>query len=211
MSVREKKKKKNKNAILQAAISLFRKNGYENTSIEQIARAAGVGKGTFYSYFQNKKDIVKGFYDDELELVHNELLGRANRDTPILEQMVTIYMAEFRQVTRNPEFGRLFMRESVFPDKQNPAGNAGLENNFFSMLFPILERAQQRGELRRDIEILHITEHFHSLFVMVVSSWYTGRLPIDGVEQAMTSLFTQLLEGLCPPPFTLTKLEKNNG
>jgi AcrR family transcriptional regulator len=61
MSIREEKKKKTKRSILEAAISLFNENGYDNTSIEQISKNAGVGKGTIYSYFDSKKSIIKGF------------------------------------------------------------------------------------------------------------------------------------------------------
>lgn len=207
MSLREQKKKKNKNAILQSAISLFNENGYNGTSIEQIAKAAGVGKGTVYSYFQTKKDIIKGFCEYELEQIHNELVSKSNQDAPILEQMLTIYMTEFRQVTGNREFGRLYMRESVFPDDADLDDNLEMENKYFSLLFPILERGQQRGELRKDIELLHITAHFYSLFILIVSAWYTGRIETEEVEQAMMTLFTHALEGLQPITKTIKDSE----
>lgn len=198
MSLREKKKKQNKNAILQAAITLFNENGYDNTSIEQISKAAGVGKGTVYSYFQTKKDIIKGFCEFELEQVHNELVAQSNPNRTVLEQMLTIYMTEFKHITSNKEFGRLYMRESLFPDEGDVEDNLELEDKYFSLLFPILEKGQERGELRNDLELLHITGHFYGLFALIVSAWYTGRIPTEEVEEAMTMLFTQLLEGLQP-------------
>ncbi len=45
-------------AIIEAARSLFAKQGYEETSIAEIARAAGVGVGTVYLYFENKRQIL---------------------------------------------------------------------------------------------------------------------------------------------------------
>ena len=45
-------------AIIEAARSLFAKQGYEETTISEIARAAGVGVGTVYLYFQNKRRIL---------------------------------------------------------------------------------------------------------------------------------------------------------
>lgn len=210
MSLREQKKAKNKNAILQAAITLFSQNGYDSTSIEQISKAAGVGKGTVYSYFQTKKDIIKGFCEYELEQVHNELVNKSNQDAPILEQMLTIYMTEFKHVTGNREFGRLYMRESLFPDDADLEDNLEMENKYFSLLFPILEKAQERKELRQDIELLHITGHFYSLFVLIVSAWYTGRIPTEEVEDAMTTLFVQALQGLQPVDQTTTNSEKSH-
>ena len=44
-------------AILDAAGAIFAKQGYEETTIAQIASAAGVAVGTVYLYFHNKRDI----------------------------------------------------------------------------------------------------------------------------------------------------------
>jgi AcrR family transcriptional regulator len=198
MSVREAKKKKNKQAILDAAISLFSANGYENTSIEHIAKIAGVGKGTVYSYFQTKKDIIKGFCENELEKIHLELVKRSDQDASILEQMLTIYMTEFHHVTQNREFGRLYMRESVFPCDSDVQSSQETDDKYFQILFPILQKGQNRGELRKDIELLHMTAHFYSLYILIMSAWYTGRISTEEVEPAMELLFRQVLEGLQP-------------
>jgi AcrR family transcriptional regulator len=45
-------------AIIEAARTLFAKQGYEETTIAEIARAAGVGVGTVYLYFQHKRQIL---------------------------------------------------------------------------------------------------------------------------------------------------------
>lgn len=198
MSVREAKKQRNKQAIVEAAISLFSAQGYENTSIEQIARAAGVGKGTVYSYFQTKKDIIKGFFEYELEKIHLELVKRSNQDASILEQMLTIYMTEFHHVTQNREFGRLYMRESIFPKESDVQDNLETDDKYFQILFPILQKGQERGELRKDVDLLYMTAHFYSLYIMIISAWYTGRISTDDVEPAMELLFRQVLEGLEP-------------
>lgn len=198
MSIREQKKQQTKRAILEAAITLFSENGFEATSIEQIARVAGVGKGTVYGYFQTKREIIRGFCEYELEQIHQELILHANPDASLLEQMVTIYMTEFKHVTRNREFGRLYMREAIFPNDDDVRGDQDLNDQYFQLLFPILERAKQRGELRMDLEPLHITGHFYGLFILILHAWYTGRITTEEVEQAMTQLFRQLLEGLAP-------------
>ena len=191
MSIREAKKQKTKKAILEAAISLFSENGYDNTSIENIAKIAGVGKGTVYGYFQTKKDIIKGFCEYELEKIHMKLVNGSNQDAPVLEQMLTIYMTEFHHVTQNREFGRLFMREAVFPQDSDIQNNLDIDDKYFQILFPILEKGQERGELRKDAELLHITAHFYSLYILIISSWYTGRISTEEVEPAMELLFRQ--------------------
>lgn len=55
--VSDEYKNKIKNTIYQAALKNFSKNGYANTKMEDIARAANVSKGTLYLYFQSKEDL----------------------------------------------------------------------------------------------------------------------------------------------------------
>ena len=198
MSIREEKKQKTKQAILDAAIALFSTNGFENTSIEELAKTAGVGKGTVYGYFQTKKEILYAFCEYELDQIHKELANRANPDAPILEQVLTIYMTEFNHVIQNKEFGRIFMRQTVFPNESDGQGHLEIEDKYFQLLFPILKKAQDRGELRKNIELLHITGHFYGLYVLIVSSWYTGRIPTEEISSSLELIFRQALEGLQP-------------
>ena len=56
--LRERKKAKTKAAIQEHALRLFHEQGYENTTIEQIAEAAEVSPSTFFRYFATKEDVV---------------------------------------------------------------------------------------------------------------------------------------------------------
>lgn len=56
-SKREANKAEKRTAFMKAAERLFIEKGYENTSIEDIVKAAGITKRTLYQYFQNKEDL----------------------------------------------------------------------------------------------------------------------------------------------------------
>jgi AcrR family transcriptional regulator len=60
--LRERKKQRTKAAIQREAIRLFKKRGYEETTIEQIAAAAEISPSTFFNYFPSKEDVV--IYDE---------------------------------------------------------------------------------------------------------------------------------------------------
>ncbi|MGL1751793.1 helix-turn-helix domain-containing protein, partial [Vibrio parahaemolyticus] len=53
-------------AVVAAAIALFAERGYDQTSVEQIAQAAGVSRSTFFRQFGGKEDVV--FADHEVLL-----------------------------------------------------------------------------------------------------------------------------------------------
>ena len=198
--VRETKKQETRKAIMRAAMSLFSEKGFDKTSIEELAKAAGIGKGTIYGYFQTKMDILHAFCEDELECLHQELTSSADREISLLRQMVSIYMSEFRHITENREFARLYMRETAFPRGVDLDKHLEHENNYFKLLFPLLEKAQERGELRKDLDLLYITGHFYGLYLLLVSAWCSGRVQTDEAEQALEALFRQAMEGLQPRP-----------
>lgn len=60
--LREKKKQRTRRAIQEQALRLFGQQGYENTTVKQIADAADVSERTFFRYFPTKEDVV--LWDD---------------------------------------------------------------------------------------------------------------------------------------------------
>jgi AcrR family transcriptional regulator len=58
IGLRERKKQKTRESIQRTALRLFEKQGYEETTIEQIAAAAEISPSTFFNYFPTKEDVV---------------------------------------------------------------------------------------------------------------------------------------------------------
>ncbi len=79
MSPRIVDREEKRNAILMAANTIFIKKGYHATTVQDIADAAGIGKGTVYEYFATKEDIVESLvntilneYDNRISSLHVE-------------------------------------------------------------------------------------------------------------------------------------------
>ena len=207
-TVREEKKRQTRKAILEAAISLFGSRGYDKTSIDQLAKKAGVGKGTIYSYFRTKSEIFLAFCEDELDFLHLEMNRKLDTNTPFLEALVEVFMVEFRYVTRNREFGRLFLREVIFPSDPIAERSREIDDRFIAIFLPLFQKAQKTGELRLDIELLFAIGHFYALYLLTLSAWYSGRLhENDDVLMSLTMLFEQAITGLAPPSSSPTTSE----
>lgn len=196
--IRETKKKKTRQAILHSAANLFRKKGFEETSIEELARVVGIGKGTIYGYFQTKSDILKELWENKLERLHEELTTNADKRIPVSQQMVRIYLSEFNQITQSREFSRLFMQQTTIPRDVHVEKHLASEDKYSKLIFTLLKKAQERGELRKDIDPFYITNHFYGLYLLLISAWFNGRVKTEEAETVLQTLFRQAMEGLQP-------------
>ena len=80
-SLRERKKARTRASLREHALRLFREQGYQATTVEQIAAAAEVSPSTFFRYFPTKEDVV---LRDDMDTRAVEAFSRLPRDlTPI--------------------------------------------------------------------------------------------------------------------------------
>lgn len=194
--VREIKKKETRKAILQAAIRLFAENGVENTSMETLARAAGVGKSTIYGYFRNKQEIFLEFCEEEMDYAFLRLAEQPP-GAPVGEQLLTLFTSQFHFVTENREFGRLMIREMAFPREPTCGPARDLNARYLEKIEEILRRGVASGEIRADHDAFLTSVHFISLYIVALSGWYTGYVASESeVEQSLRTLLNQALDGL---------------
>jgi AcrR family transcriptional regulator len=78
--LRERKKQKTRESIQREAMRLFEKQGYEQTTIEQIAAAVEISPSTFFNYFPSKEDVV--LYD-AYDPILASLLAERPADEPL--------------------------------------------------------------------------------------------------------------------------------
>ncbi|XVQ11724.1 TetR/AcrR family transcriptional regulator [Spirillospora sp. CA-255316] len=81
--LRERKKRRTRDALASAALRLFAERGYEETTIADIAAAADVSPRTFFSYFPSKEDVVFAEVDDRLEEVADRMARRPLGEPPL--------------------------------------------------------------------------------------------------------------------------------
>jgi AcrR family transcriptional regulator len=111
-SLRERKKLKTREAIQREAMRLFQKQGYEETTIEQIAAAVEISPSTFFNYFPSKEDVV--LYDAYDPIVASLFLARpADEPLSVSVRVVLNSMAGIFERDRDIILGRskLIIRE----------------------------------------------------------------------------------------------------
>jgi AcrR family transcriptional regulator len=89
-SIRERTRRLAQTELTVVAQDLFLEHGYENTTVDQIAAAAGMSKRTFFRYFASKDDLVIGKYDLFGDRVAEALDARP-ADEPVWESLRRVF------------------------------------------------------------------------------------------------------------------------
>jgi len=188
--------------LIDAARDLFAKKGYHATTVDDITRAAGVAKGTFYLYFDEKREVyyevVRAFMnlikDIGGEVGANP--GSAGEFFARAEAAANKLMAVFIE---NHELARLAYRESMGLDEELEA----MVSRFYREIAEVEARniriAQDLGVIRRDIDPLlvaysHIGTIERVLLAMVESP---GDFPSP--KQVVRQMLQVVFEGLRLP------------
>ncbi|MBU2670787.1 TetR/AcrR family transcriptional regulator [Actinoplanes bogorensis] len=82
MSLRERKRARTRQALVDAAAELFESKGYDGTTIADIAAAAEIGTRTFFSYFAAKEDLLFPEAEARLQAALDAIADRAPGDRP---------------------------------------------------------------------------------------------------------------------------------
>src|SRR5271170_5013001 len=80
--LREKNKQATRSELSRFGIELFLKNGFTNTTIDEIVEPLGIAKRTFFRYFGVKEDLVFAWYEDLTTVLVDELKRRPRKEKP---------------------------------------------------------------------------------------------------------------------------------
>ncbi|EQB87412.1 AcrR family transcriptional regulator [Clostridium punense] len=102
---------KTKMTIFEAAIKTFSNSGYNGTTMDQVAEAAGVAKGTLYYHFKSKEEIFNFIIEEGLGILVDELKEHIKVVTDPLEKLRIICKAQLAILYRNKDFFKVLMSQ----------------------------------------------------------------------------------------------------
>jgi AcrR family transcriptional regulator len=90
--------------IARVAIQLFTENGFNETSMRQIAEAVGAGKSTIYDYFKTKDDILLSYFEDEIQAITCRAEEVDRLQLPAAEKLRQVLHAQLDYMMANRKF-----------------------------------------------------------------------------------------------------------
>lgn len=148
----DKKKHSDKHRrIIEAAIKVFAKNGFYNSKVSEIARAANVADGTIYLYFQNKDDILISLFEEEMQNVLVRVGAAVAQETDPARKLERFAMAHLSLVEENQELAEIIQVEV----RQSSKFMRGYDNvkfvQYLNIISDIIKEGQSQGVFRSDV------------------------------------------------------------
>lgn len=183
--------------IVRAAVKLFSERGYYNTTIQQIAREAGISVGLVYQYFREKDDVLFLALKDVLESYETEIPKALEGIEHPLERLRTAIRAYCRIIDRRREATVLTYRstKSLRPERRRYIKEGETRTN--RLLEGYLKECIAGGYLERVNTTLLVYQFVHFAHAWALKGWaFRNRYTLEEyVKEGLKLLVEPFLTG----------------
>ena len=170
IGLRERKKARLRQQIIDTSIKLFRKRGYQATRIDDIVQVLEISQPTFFRYFPSKDAVLREVGERGYACICERLRSELSSKERTGDRLRRLYVTMAREV----EADRQLWQAVVLSGAMDPVRSAelrGHEEAAVSLLREILTQGQKRGEVTRAFPIVHLAEFMEGLYSTVVRQW----------------------------------------
>lgn len=196
--VRQARAAETRKRIVAAAKKLITENGFENVSIEEIAKEAEVSTGSFYTYFKKKEDIIEelnqlSFY--RLAEITNEKKDKGLDDR--LKYYCRQFLAEIERV--GIEICRQWIRNNITPVNMEISGKETTKyNHDYLAMKSLLEEGIRRGELAVDTPVDEMAFYINTQLYGLMVAWCMTDASVVGSDRTDAFCETVMKPALMP-------------
>lgn len=162
-------------AILRAATRVFARNGYFNSKVADIARAAGVADGTVYLYFKSKEEILHSIFDRNMAeaiAAGRKLIAKLRDPREKLRRIATLHL---ERLGANRDLAVVFQVElrgsTKFMQEFSAAGFA----QYLGLLRATFEEGQRAGVFRRELNAKVVSKILFGALDEMATNWIISK------------------------------------
>jgi len=147
------KEPERKTQILASAIKIFGEKGFQNATIAEIAKDAGVGDATIYEYFKNKEDLMLAIPVETTKELIPQINDHMMGIKGALNKLRKFIWWWLNYVEKNPGYGSIVLLELKTSKTyvSNEAYQAA--RNFYKIVLDIIREGQEEGSIKKEINI----------------------------------------------------------
>jgi TetR/AcrR family transcriptional regulator, cholesterol catabolism regulator len=151
--------------LVRAAARLFSERGYHGTSMQHLADALGLLRGSLYAHIGSKEELLFDVVDDGAERFLAR--GRAALEAPTATERLRRFMVEHVQTAiEHLEAGTVFLNEWRYLSDERRSVIQAKRDEYEGMLTSIIEAGVTSGEFRADVDV-----RFAVLLVLSAGNW----------------------------------------
>ncbi|HEX2998283.1 MAG TPA: TetR/AcrR family transcriptional regulator [Anaerolineales bacterium] len=187
----EEEQARRRKEVFHASVHLFQSKGFNETSMREIAEAAGIGKSTLYDYFRTKDEILLSFVEDEIQRLTDQAKEIMKQEVGAQEKLHQMMFAYMDYLAANEDF---YMKLST--EVQRLAQNSieriqSKRHDLQDLLCKIIDEGIREGSFRRVNSLLAT----RVILSAVTPAVYATR-PSGSRKQMMEEAFNLMLKGI---------------
>jgi AcrR family transcriptional regulator len=195
--LRERKKARLRQEIIDTAVRMFRKRGYEKTRIDDIVQALEISQPTFFRYFPSKDAVLGEVGRRGFACITEHLRKELSSEATTGEHLRRLY----QELARSAEADRPLWQAVVLSGAMDPVRSPNMRERkecALGLLREILAQGQNRGEVSRAFPVEHLAEFMEGLYNTIVRQWAVDLTGPHKLSDRVSSAVEFFLRGVRP-------------
>jgi TetR/AcrR family fatty acid metabolism transcriptional regulator len=187
--------KNNKNnkyhLILEAAVKVFARQGFYQSTVAQIAKEAGVADGTIYLYFKNKDDILVQFFSYRTKQVFDRFRAAVKKADNGLDKLRNLIRRHLTEFQRDRDMAVVYQVETHQNSRLAESQIREMSVMYQDLVSEIIETGQQDGSIRKDLYVGLVKRFILGAVDEVINTWLHSEKDYDlvSMEDPLVELF----------------------
>ena len=182
--------------ILEAALDVIAREGFFNSTVSKIARAAGVADGTIYLYFKNKNDILLHFFNYKTRQVFGEFRKEVDKGRDARSKLYNLIRAHLREFKKDRNMAVVFQAEAR-QIRYFELYIKDITHMYFELVGEIVLQGQQEGVFREDVDLSLVKRFILGAVDEVINTWLhsSDSFDLEAQAEGLVELFLHGIGG----------------
>jgi AcrR family transcriptional regulator len=195
--LRERKKARLRQQIIDTAIRLFRKQGYEKTRVDDIVRILEISQPTFFRYFPSKDAVLRDVGQRGFECIAERLRSELSTKASTADRLRRLYHSLACEAETDRPLWQAVVLSGAMDAVRSPEVR-GAECIVAGLLREILAQGQERKEITNAFPVIHLAEFMEALYHTVVRQWTVDLTGPHKLTERVDSAVEFFLRGVKP-------------
>lgn len=208
------RKEKTRQNLMKASLQVFTRQGYHNTLISDIVADAGVGQGTFYRYFTDKRAIFEAMMESFIEALFDEFSEMSANMPDSIEayrdESIDALSRAAKIVDQHKEVFLLFQKEAPTIDREMSETMDMIYDRFAELARHYLDHAIKMGfarPCRSDI----VAQSIVGIGLRIIDIWWRRPFEDTSIEELIRESVDFSFVGLAGPEYSASLDNKEDG